>query len=107
MVKPHKGVPEPTKLPEYPPARASAKAKFPGSREYLGTIQTSAGAKYKVYMPKVADYADLNMSKPESMYELGARSIGIPYSEFQDWGFPDGQRVMDKLSEAIDRLGAK
>ena len=77
---------------------------FPGSREYLGTIQTASGESHKVYMPIVADYCDLDMAKPNSMYRLAARSIGTSYLAFQTWSFPDANLVMDKLSRGIDTL---
>ena len=82
----------------------SALSKFPGKREYVGTIRTALGDEYKVYMPIVYDYAVIDMSKPDSMYSLCAKSIGIPYTEFQAWSFPDAQLVMNKLSNAIDTL---
>ncbi len=102
MVGPPKGVPEPTELPgKY----VDDINLFPGNREYLGTIIRTAGDQYKVFMPLVVDYADLDMKKTESMFRLGARSIGISYLEFQSWTFPDGQRVMNKLAEGIGILG--
>jgi hypothetical protein len=82
----------------------SALSEFPGKREYMGTIRTASGDEYKVYMPIVYDYACIDMSKPNAQYELGAKSIGIPYTEFQAWAFPDAQLVMNKLSNAIDML---
>ncbi len=78
--------------------------EFPGSREYMGTIQVASGPEYRVYMPIVYDYADIDMSKPEGSYRLGAKSIGISYLAFQTWSFPDAQLVMDKLAEAVNVL---
>ncbi len=78
--------------------------EFPGNREYMGTIRTSAGCEYKVYMPIVYDYASIDMSKSVGSYELGAKSIGISYLEFQTWSFPDAQLVMGKLSDAVNTL---
>ncbi len=78
--------------------------QFPGDREYMGTIQIASGREYKVYMPIVYDYANIDMSKPEGAYRLGAKSIGMSYLAFQVWSFPDAQLVMNKLSNAIDTL---
>ncbi len=89
------------------PTQASIEAEinpFPGCREYLGTITTSAGKQHKVYMPIVIDYADLDMAKHASMYRLAASSIGLSYLTFQIWALPDAMLVMDKLSHAIDTL---
>ena len=77
---------------------------FPGAREYLGTITTTAGTTHKVYMPLVIDYADLDMENSVSMYKLAARSIGISYLAFQVWSLPDASLVMTKLSDGIDIL---
>lgn len=78
--------------------------EFPGDREYMGTIQTASGSEYKVYMPIVYDYADIDMGKLEGVHKLCAKSIGISYLEFQTWSFPDAGLVMDKLSDAISVL---
>lgn len=82
----------------------SVLSEFPGKREYMGTIRTASEVVYKVYMPIVYDYAGLNLGESESLYRLCAKSIGIPYTEFQAWSFPDAQLVMNKLSNAIDTL---
>ncbi len=92
---------------EEPGVRVSDMNPFPGAREYLGTITTSTGDQYKVYMPIVFDYATLDMSKPESMYRLAAKSIGISYLLFQTWSVLDSGQVMGKLSEALDIIGGK
>lgn len=109
MVKPPPSVLWPT-TPLTPPTTGTGKdepvgiGQFPGSREYMGTIQTASGREYKVYMPIVYDYASTDMSQPEGSYRLGAKSIGISYLEFQTWSFPDAQLVMSKLSDAISIL---
>ncbi len=83
---------------------------FPGTREYLGTIRTADGREYKIFMPNVADVCDLDSLQKNFMYHLSAKSIGIPYSEFQTWGLLDALLVGSKLSTAVDALtsiGAK
>ncbi len=75
---------------------------FPGSREYLGTITVALGKSFKVYMPLVIDYANLDFRKQESQYRLAAKSLGISYLAFQVWSFPDAQLVMNMLSKAIE-----
>ncbi len=78
--------------------------EFPGVREYMGTIEISGGKTYKVYMPIVYDFTDIILKDADAPFRLAAKSIGISYSEFQLWTLPDANRVVAKVSKALEIL---
>ena len=77
---------------------------FPGTREYIGTIQKADASTFKVYIPIMADIASLDLREPNFQYRLAAKSIGISYYEFLTWGFADGLLVTKELNRAVDIL---
>jgi hypothetical protein len=73
--------------------------------ELLGDVETSMG-NFKVFMPTVGEMmgAGIQTTDPKYPFKLAAVAIGVSLGEFSDWGISDAIKVLNKLSDAIERL---
>ena len=57
----------------------------------------------KIKVPTVKEYleANIDVKDPHFSYKLTALSIGIPYSEFLEWGLDEALPIILKVDEMI------
>ena len=91
------------------------KKSFPGDRELIAVVHTLDHGEVKMYVPTIRDYRDVLPTGTQSStdkddtndtgyYKLVAKSINVPWEEFQEWAYTDMLTLVELLGDATNKL---
>jgi hypothetical protein len=77
--------------------------KWPGNREYLGTVHTFYGD-VPLHMPSMGDVSRFPQNDPYFTHRLAACAANISLDHFLEMNYTDGMKIMQTVCDAVNKL---